>query len=162
MLDRLWRVRVVSILFLSLALIALAASATAQPAGYYASVDTSSAAALRQTLHAVIDDHVRYPYTSSSTDTWDILESAAQDPNNPGRIIDVYLNASYAKQGGGVGNYLREPTWPKSFGFPNDTSSNEINGRVSSKGVQARRNAFQDPGYREQEYPRILLATFAG
>lgn len=104
---------------------ALAGQASAQvPAGYYDSVDTSSDANLRATLHDVIDDHVRHPYTSSATDTWDILELADQDPNNSSNILEVYGNQSFAKQGGGNSFYNREHSWPKSFGFPNDNSSN--------------------------------------
>ncbi|MCB9916661.1 MAG: endonuclease [Planctomycetes bacterium] len=107
------------------ALVLLAPLAAAQiPPGYYDSVDTSNAAALRATLHAVIDDHVRYPYTSSGTDTWDILELKQQDPSNGSRIVDVYKNESYAKQGGGNSDYDREHSWPKSYGFPNDSSTN--------------------------------------
>ena len=94
------------------------------PPGYYAGVDTSSATSLRSTLHGVIDDHVRYPYTSSSTDTWDILEFADEDPNDVGRILDIYKNASYAKQGGGNSFYDREHIWPSSYGFPDDGASN--------------------------------------
>ena len=94
------------------------------PADYYASVDASSAAALRLSLHAAIDDHTRFPYTSTATDTWDILELAQEDPADSGRIIDVYLNASYAKAGGGNTDYNREHSWPKSYGFPNDGSTN--------------------------------------
>lgn len=94
------------------------------PPGYYASVNTTSAALLRSTLHAVIDDHTRFPYTGSGTDTWDILESAQQDPNNANNIIDIYRNASYAKIGGGTGVYNREHAWPKSYGFPNDGGDN--------------------------------------
>lgn len=96
----------------------------APPAGYYDSVDTTSSATLRTTLHNVIKDHTRFPYTSSSTDTWDILEEAQQDPANPSRIIDVYGNKSIAKIGGGVGPYNREHSWPKSYGFPDDGSGN--------------------------------------
>lgn len=103
----------------------LSAAALAQvPAGYYNSVDTTSAASLHQSLHQIIDDHQRFPYTSSSTDTWDILEQADQDPDNPNNVIDVYKNASYAKVGGGNSNYNREHSWPKSYGFPNDGSDN--------------------------------------
>jgi len=103
----------------------LAAPAAAQaPAGYYASVDASSPATLRATLHAVIDDHQRYPYTSSATDTWDILEAAQVDPAVPGNILDVYQNDSHPAQGGGNSFYDREHTWPKSYGFPNDNSGN--------------------------------------
>ena len=91
------------------------------PPGYYDSVDTTNPTTLRTTLHAVIDDHQRFPYTSGNTDTWDILELADEDPNDSGRIIDVYKNASILKFGGGNGPYNREHTWPKSFGFPDNT-----------------------------------------
>ena len=94
------------------------------PNGYYDTVDPGSPAALRATLHDVIEDHTRFPYTSSAPDTWDILEMADEDPNNFGNILDVYRNASYAKEGGGNSNYNREHTWPSSYGFPNDNSSN--------------------------------------
>jgi endonuclease I len=87
-------------------------------------VDTSSPAALRASLHVIIDDHQRYPYTSGGTDTWDILEHAMEDPNNAGRILDVYHNEDYTKVGGGNSNYDREHTWPHSFGFPNYGGTN--------------------------------------
>ena len=109
----------------SLVCLLLATSALAQePPGYYDGVDTSSAATLRSSLHAVIDDHLRYPYTASGTDTWDILEEAQTNPGNPGEILDVYKNANYAKTGGGTGVYDREHPWPKSFGFPDYNGSN--------------------------------------
>ena len=91
---------------------------------YYSGVNTSSASALRSSLHALIDDHQRFPYTSTATDTWDILEYADEDPTNPGRILDVYRNAAYTKAGGGNTQYNREHTWPKSYGFTNDGSGN--------------------------------------
>jgi endonuclease I len=106
-----------------LALLVLAPVAAAQiPSGYYDTVDTSSPGALRATLHAVIDDHVRYPYTSSGTDTWDILRLAQEDPSNSSRILDVYKNASYSK-GSGSTVYNREHTWPHSYGFQGNTGS---------------------------------------
>lgn len=94
------------------------------PAGYYSGADTSDGPSLRASLHGIIDDHQRFPYTSSGTDTWDILELAQQDPANPGRVLDVYRNASYAKVGGGNDDYNREHTWPISYGFPIDNASN--------------------------------------
>lgn len=94
------------------------------PTGYYSGANTSSASALRASLHAIIDDHKRIPYTSSATDTWDVLDLADEDPLNTGRILDIYKNASYAKAGGGNTQYNREHTWPKSYGFPNDVSTN--------------------------------------
>ena len=102
-----------------------APTAAAQaPPGYYASVDDSNPVALRSTLHAVIDDHQRFPYTSGSTDTWDILKLADEDPANGSRILDLYKNASYQKVSGGGGSYNREHTWPNSYGFPDDGADN--------------------------------------
>lgn len=46
------------------------------PPGYYDSVDAINSTTLRTTLHAVIDDHQRFPYTSGATDTWNILNLA--------------------------------------------------------------------------------------
>mgnify|MGYP002725747073 CR=1 FL=1 len=98
--------------------------AKAIPSGYYDTVDVTNAATLRATLHAVIDDHTRIPYTSSATDTWNVLEQADQDPNDSGRVLDVYMNESYVKHGAGNTDYNREHSWPKSYGFPSDGSSN--------------------------------------
>ena len=104
---------------------AIAAAAGAQvPPGYYDSVDTSSQAALRMTLHAVIDDHLRLPYTASSQDTWDVLENAWSEPGASGRILDVYRNRSFRKVQDRVSGYNREHLWPRSYGFPIDGSGN--------------------------------------
>ena len=106
-------------------LLAPLSPARAVPAvGYYASVNASSSALLRATLHGVIEDHQRFPYTSTATDTWDILEQADENPAIASEILDVYMNASFPKNGGGGGGYNREHTWPKSYGFPNDGSTN--------------------------------------
>lgn len=94
------------------------------PPGYYDSVDGSSGSALREDLHARIRDHTRLPYTSTATDTWDVLESADEDPDAPSSIREVYGNASHPKWGGGGGGYEREHAWPKSYGFPDDGSEN--------------------------------------
>ena len=54
----------------SVALLLCISSATLAnpPPGYYDSVDATNSTTLRTTLHAVIDDHTRFPYTSSGTD----------------------------------------------------------------------------------------------
>jgi endonuclease I len=95
------------------------------PDGYYDAVDASSAQVLRDTLHTTIDDHQRFPYTSSDTDTWDVLELADEDLSDSGRIVTLYKNESILKWSGGDSEYNREHTWPRSFGFPdNDASMN--------------------------------------
>ena len=91
------------------------------PAGYYDTVDLSSPPALQTSLHEIIDDHIRTPL--SSPNSWLILESAEQDPNDPDQILDIYKNQTYLKVGGGTGGYEREHTWPQSYGFPKDTGS---------------------------------------
>ncbi len=95
------------------------------PAGYYDSADTTSPEALRATLHAIIASSVKIPYTASTTDTWDVLEQADQDPLNGAHILDVYQNRSFVKHGGGNTDYNREHTWPKSYGFPDDGYDNK-------------------------------------
>ena len=92
--------------------------------GYYAGVNSSSSSALRSSLHPVIDDHTRFPYTASTTDTWDVLNQADQDPLNTGRVLDIYKNTPYTKVAGGNNFYNREHTWPNSLGFPNDGTTN--------------------------------------
>lgn len=97
--------------------------AQADPA-YYAMVDNTSPSALRSSLHAIIDDHTRFPYTSSATDTWDVLELAGEDVDDSNRVISIYKNSGNNKYGGGNNYYNREHSWPKSYGFPDDNSGN--------------------------------------
>ena len=88
---------------------------------YYASVDDESQVSLRSTLHDVIKDHIRHEYTTDGTDTWDILNEADEDPGNAFNVLTVYKNSSVPE---GDSSYNREHTWPKSFGFPDNTLSN--------------------------------------
>ncbi|MEZ4388573.1 MAG: endonuclease [Candidatus Krumholzibacteriia bacterium] len=114
--------KLLSVLLVSF-LAAIPVLADPQP-GYYDSVDVSSLAALRTTLHQVIDGHQRYPYTASSTDTWDILNQADEDPLDSSHILDLYRNRTLVKYSGGNDYYNREHTWPNSYGFPDDNSNN--------------------------------------
>ena len=88
------------------------------PAGYYAPAAGLSGAGLKAALHEIIDDHVRYPYSSSYTDTWNILRDSDQDPNNPANVILVYNGASVngaLEYNNGAG-WNREHVWPQSLG----------------------------------------------
>lgn len=93
---------------------------------YYSHVNASSAQQLRCSLHATIKGHTSYPYSGGTTNTWTILEIADEDPNNAGRILDIYRNRSYLKgsERAGTGSgitYNREHTWPNSLGFGSAT-----------------------------------------
>jgi endonuclease I len=92
--------------------------------GYYANVDTSSPTALRNSLHTLIEQVTKIPYTASATDTWDVMAAAEQDPWNSNNVIELYTNKSVPKETGGNTEYNREHTWPNSYGFPDDGSDN--------------------------------------
>ena len=87
------------------------------PPNYYIDADLTSGTALRASIHEIIDDHKRLPYTSNLTDTWDVLNRADQDPSNSLHVVTIYKDASYQKIEGGRGSYNREHLWPKSYGF---------------------------------------------
>ena len=53
------------------------------PNGYYNTAEGYVGTVLKTKLNAIIKDHVEFPYTSNSTDVWDILKETDKDPNNP-------------------------------------------------------------------------------
>ena len=99
---------------------------TAQiPPGYYDATTGLSGQALADAVHDIIDDHLRFPYTSSSTDVWDIVAAADEDPANSQNILSIYKNESKPKSDHTSGSgWNREHSWPKSLGFPDDGSCN--------------------------------------
>jgi len=103
------------------------------PPNYYASVQTSSASALRSILHDLIDEHKNYKYSTIDTpeeegfevDTWDIIALADAHPDSSHYVLDLYLNGTFQRQDKGVmftRHYDREHTWPKSLGFNSESS----------------------------------------
>ena len=91
-------------------------------ADYWAGVDPASPAALRTTVHAAIENHVAFPYSAGTTDTRDILNLADEDPVDTTKILDIYRNASYVKTPSGDAEYNKEHSWPKSYGFPDEST----------------------------------------
>ncbi len=87
------------------------------PQGYYSTATGLSGSALKSALHDIIDDHTEFPYTASSTDTWDILKVSDRDPANPINVILVYLGTSVnGPQEYNNGNgWTREHVWPQSL-----------------------------------------------
>ena len=103
------------------------------PQGYYSQAEGKSGTDLKESIHQIISNHNVFPYTSSNTDTWDILQLSDQDPLNNENMILVYTERSQDKlYRDGSGNYAsfengngtqnnswnREHIWPKSHGFP--------------------------------------------
>jgi endonuclease I len=107
--------------FISLILITLIFNVTLYsdpPVGYYDSAEGLSGEALKSALHEIIDDHTEFPYTSTSTDTWDILKETDQDPSNPDNVILFYTDWSVngdQEYNSGSG-WSREHVWAKSHG----------------------------------------------
>ncbi len=105
------------------------------PQDYYLEANGKSSEQLKEALYQIISNHTVFPYTSSSTDTWDILQLSDQDPENHDNMILVYTGRSQDKgYRDGSGNYSqyengngtqsnswnREHVWPKSHGFPDE------------------------------------------
>jgi len=95
------------------------------PTGYYDSAQDFSGSELKTALHDIISDHVKYDYTSTSTDVWDILKETDEDPNNADNVILLYTGRSQAKTENsgesstpGSNRWNREHVWSKSHGFP--------------------------------------------
>lgn len=88
------------------------------PEGYYDNATGLTGEALKAALNDIISGHTAYPYTASTTDTWDILKEADRDPNNPENVITIYANSSVnAAQEYNSGNgWEREHVWAKSHG----------------------------------------------
>ena len=105
------------------------------PSTYYQQANGFSAEELKEALYQIISNHVVFPYTSSATDTWNIIQQSDQDPTDHNNMILVYTGRSQDKgYRDGSGNYSqyengngtqsnswnREHVWPKSHGFPDD------------------------------------------
>ena len=100
--------------------IVAAATATSEPADYYAGTDGLTGVRLHRVLHQIIDDHERHPYTSSfDTDTWDIIHEADRAESN--QIRDLYRYRVFAQDDhwsdANRDGWNREHSWPKSYGF---------------------------------------------
>lgn len=88
------------------------------PAGYYTSAEGKSGDELKSALYNIIKGHVQYPYTSSSTDVWDILKETDRDPDNPENVVGIYSNFSMnaALEYNSGDGWSREHVWAKSRG----------------------------------------------
>jgi endonuclease I len=108
-------------------LLAWSLSSYAQDSVYYQTAFNSSGDTLKMRLHDIIKGHTSFPYTSSGTDTWDILKQTDRDPNNSSNVILIYSNRSVdGPQEFNNGNgWNREHVWPRSRG---DFSSGSVPG----------------------------------
>ena len=104
---------------LSAAVFALfAGSAAAQPLVYYQDAWGEDGDDLREALTDIISVHSKLPYSSSSTDTWDVLKVSDADPSNTANVRLIYAGVSVngAQEYNGGNGWNREHVWPRSLG----------------------------------------------
>lgn len=92
---------------------------------YYSGTDGLNGTKLKSVLYSKIKNHIRFPYTSGSTDVWDILKETDKAPNNSSNVILIYTDKSVnANQEYNNGNgWNREHIWAKSHGFPDESDT---------------------------------------
>ncbi len=100
------------------------------PSGYYDDASGKSGSDLKSALHDIVSDHTKYPYTSGSTDVWDILKASDEDPDDSNNVILLYTGRSQLKtensgesSTSGSNRWNREHVWSKSHGFRNESDS---------------------------------------
>lgn len=91
------------------------------PEGYYNNTEYIDGEELKTALYNIIKGHKEFPYTSSSTDVWDILKESDRDPANADNVILIYtgwsVEAGLPGQEYDNGNgWSREHVWAKSRG----------------------------------------------
>ena len=129
--------------------LAISSSAYDAPAGYYASAEGLGGDSLRSALHGIIDGHTFYPYSASgSTDVWDILKDADQDPGNTNNVRLIYNGASVnaAQEYNNGAGWNREHVWPLSLGGFDTTmkpGTDAHNLRACNEEVNARRGNLE-------------------
>jgi len=90
----------------------------AQPLPYYQDAYNESGEDLREALYDIIKVHTRLPYTSSSTDTWDVLKVSDKDTTTTINVCLIYAGVSVngpQEYNNGQG-WNREHVWPQSLG----------------------------------------------
>ena len=145
-------IRILGILLFFISTIISSAQA---PADYYSSADGKTGAELKVALHEIIDGHKEFPYTSSTTDTWDVLKISDRDPNNPANVILVYTGRSVnaAQEWNNGAGFSREHVFCKSrgdFGTSIGTGTDLHNLKPCDPSVNSTRsNKVYDEGGKE-------------
>ncbi|MFA8344202.1 MAG: endonuclease [Rhodothermaceae bacterium] len=71
---------------------------------------------LKTQLYNTVKGHTEFPYTSSSTDTWDILKESDQDQTDTTKVHLIYSGLLVEKDGHSANQWNREHVWAKSHG----------------------------------------------
>lgn len=120
-------------------------NAAAQDSLYYVSAHNYKGDSLKFKLHQLIKNHSEYPYTSSSTDVWDILKVTDRDTANSDNVILIYSGRSVnaAQEYNSGAGWTREHVWAKSrgdFGNAEGAGTDVHHLRPCDNGVNSARN----------------------
>lgn len=109
---------IVKRLLVGLFLIFFSLALQAQPLTYYQNAWGKKGGILRSELNDIISVHTKLPYTSSNTDTWDVLKVSDRDTANVSNVLLIYAGVSVdGPQEYNSGNgWTREHVWPRSLG----------------------------------------------
>lgn len=140
-----YRMIQVRLLLLFVFSIAFSGAVDAQILSYYDLAKGKQGTALKAALHDIIDGHKTFPYTSSSTDVWDILKDIDQDPNNSDNVILIYSGASIngAQEYNSGNGWTREHVWAKSrgdFGTSEGAGTDVHHLRPADQSINSARN----------------------
>lgn len=88
------------------------------PDNYYPALKTLSGDEMKAALHDIIKNQVDFPYTSSQTDTWDILKESDKDTSNTENVILLYSGwtVNGSQEYNNMNGWSREHVWAKSHG----------------------------------------------
>ena len=123
----------------------IARATTAQDSAYYIPAHNKSSDSLKFELHQIIRTHTEFPYTSSSTDVWDILKVTDRDTANPANVVLIYSGRSVnaAQEYNSGSGWNREHVWAKSrgdFGTSKGAGTDVHHLRPSDISVNSTRN----------------------
>ncbi|MCX7876836.1 MAG: fibronectin type III domain-containing protein [Melioribacteraceae bacterium] len=103
---------------------------------YYSNVNTTlNGLAFKTELHNLIKGHTPFPYTSSSTDVWDILMDAYEDPANPSNVILIYSSRSQAKTYNASTNSTDPNAWNREHVFAQSRGGFSVNNSSHNPGI---------------------------
>ena len=68
------------------------------PNGYYDSISGLTGEALKNALNDIITGHSEFPYTDTTTDVWDLLRDADEDPDNSDNVVLFYSEFTWPKE----------------------------------------------------------------
>ena len=88
------------------------------PENYYEGTENLQGKDLKKALHNLIKGHKEYPYTSNSTDVWDILKETDRDPNTNSNVVLIYSGHSTdaAQEYNNGQGWEKEHVWSQSHG----------------------------------------------